>query len=73
MGPLSCCPSDLARYWRQLGEKTMLEYDQNLPQEFAHKPKRVGTGLLTLVLALAAGLLVYALIAILPLISRHQI
>ena len=36
----------------QSREKTMLEYDQNLPQEFAHKPKRMGTGSMVVVLTL---------------------
>ncbi len=48
----------------------MLEYDQNLPQEFAHKPKRMGTGAMVVVLTLATVVLVYALVTLLPIIFR---
>jgi hypothetical protein len=51
----------------------MLEYDQNLPQEFAHAPKRVGMGVQMIALALAAALLIYALVVLLPVISRYQV
>jgi hypothetical protein len=51
----------------------MLEYDQNLPQEFNHKPSRVGTGILAIGLALATISLVYALVVLLPLIARLQV
>jgi hypothetical protein len=52
----------------------MLEYDQNLPQEFAHEQKkRTGGGLQWIALALAAALLIYALIIFLPIISHLQI
>lgn len=51
----------------------MLEYDQNLPQEFDHKPGRIGTGVLAIALALATVALVYALVTLLPVISRHQV
>jgi hypothetical protein len=51
----------------------MLEYDQNLPQDFSHKPSRVGAGLLVIALALATVLLVYALIAFLPIISHYRV
>jgi len=51
----------------------MLEYDQNLPQEFSHSPKRVGIGVQAIALALAAALLIYALVILLPVISRYQV
>jgi len=51
----------------------MLEYDPNLPQEFGHMRKRTGGGLLVFALALATVLLVYALIALLPIVSRYQL
>ncbi len=51
----------------------MLEYDQNLPQEFGHKPKRMGTGAMIVVLALATVVLVYALVVFLPIISHYQV
>ena len=52
----------------------MLEYDQNLPQEFAHEQrKRAGGGLQWIALALAAVVLVYALVVLLPIISQYQI
>jgi hypothetical protein len=51
----------------------MLEYDPNLPQEFSHKPSRVGTSLQIVALALATALLVYILLVLLPLISRLQV
>jgi hypothetical protein len=50
----------------------MLEYDPNLPQEFGHM-KRTGRGLLVFALALATVFLVYALIALLPIVSRYQL
>lgn len=51
----------------------MLEYDPNLPQEFGHKSKRTGTGLMVIAFALAVLFLLYALIVGLPFISHHQI
>ncbi len=53
----------------------MLEYDQNLPQEFSHtrSRSRVGTGLQAVALALAAALLVYALIVFLPIVSHYRV
>jgi hypothetical protein len=51
----------------------MIEYDPNLPQEFSHAPKRASGGAMLIALALAAAFLVYALVALLPLISRHQV
>lgn len=39
----------------------MLEYDQNLPQEFGHKPDRLHAGLQAIVLTLTVVALVYAL------------
>jgi hypothetical protein len=57
----------------QSREKTMLEYDQNLPQEFAHKPKRMGTGAMVVVLTLATVVLVYALVTLLPIISHYRV
>ena len=51
----------------------MIEYDPNLPQEFSHMPKRTSASVMIIVLALAAVFLVYALVALLPLVSRHQI
>jgi hypothetical protein len=51
----------------------MLEYDQNLPQEIAHKPNRVHAGLQAIALALAAVVLVYALIVLLPIISHYRV
>jgi hypothetical protein len=51
----------------------MLEYDPNLPQEFGHIRKRTGAPLVIVALALATVLLVYALIALLPLVSRYQV
>ncbi len=51
----------------------MLEYDQNLPQEFAHKPKRMGTGSMVVVLTLATVVLVYALVTLLPIISHYRV
>jgi len=51
----------------------MLEYDTNLPQEFGHKRRRIGTGLMVIALALATAFLVYALVAGLPFISSHKI
>lgn len=51
----------------------MLEYDQNLPQEFDHQPQRGGAGLQWFALALAAVVLVYALVVLLPIISHYQV
>ena len=51
----------------------MIEYDPNLPQEFGHMPKRTGARVQIIVLALAAVFLLYALVALLPLISRYQV
>jgi hypothetical protein len=51
----------------------MLEYDQNLPQELGHKPSRFNAGLQVIALALAAILLVYALVVLLPLIAHYQV
>jgi hypothetical protein len=51
----------------------MLEYDQNLPQELDEKPKRMSVGVMITILALAGAILVYALIVLLPFISRHQV
>lgn len=51
----------------------MLEYDQNLPQEFAHKPKRMGTGAMVVVLTMATVVLVYALVTLLPIISHYRV
>ncbi len=51
----------------------MLEYDQNLPQEFGHKPKRMGTGAMIVVLSLAVIVLVYALIVFLPIVSHYRV
>ena len=51
----------------------MLEYDPNLPQEFGHMPKRARASFLGLALALATVLLVYTLIALLPVVSRYQV
>ena len=51
----------------------MIEYDPNLPQEFSHMPKRASARVLIIALALATLFLLYALIALLPLVSRHQI
>jgi hypothetical protein len=50
----------------------MLEYDPNLPQEIGH-PKRGKAGLLVLALLLATVLLVYALITLLPVVSRYKL
>jgi cell division protein FtsL len=57
----------------QSREKTMLEYDQNLPQEFANKPKRIGTGTMVVLLTLATVVLVYALVTLLPIISHYRV
>jgi hypothetical protein len=57
----------------QSREKTMLEYDQNLPQEFGHQQKRMGTGVMILLLAAATVLLVYALVVLLPIVSHYKI
>lgn len=51
----------------------MLEYDQNLPQEFAHKPRRMSTGGMIVVLTLATVVLVYALVVLLPIVSHYQV
>jgi hypothetical protein len=51
----------------------MIEYDQNLPQTFSQEKKRASGGGLVIALALAAALLVYALITLLPFVSRHQL
>jgi hypothetical protein len=51
----------------------MIEYDPNLPQEFSHRPKRSGASVQIIVLALAAAFLLYALVALLPLVSRYQV
>jgi hypothetical protein len=51
----------------------MLEYDPNLPQEFGQVPKRARARVMIIVLALATIFLVYALVTLLPFISRHQI
>ena len=51
----------------------MLEYDPNLPQEFGPAPKRARGGLLVIALALATVLLVFALVALLPLVSRYKL
>jgi hypothetical protein len=57
----------------QSRETIMLEYDQNLPQEIGHKPSRVTYGLQVLALALAACLLVYALVILLPIVSHYRV
>jgi hypothetical protein len=54
-------------------ETSMLEYDQNLPQEIGHKPNRILAGLQGIALALALVILVYALIVFLPIISHYQL
>jgi hypothetical protein len=54
-------------------EETMLEYDQNLPQELGHKPGRFHAGLQVVALALAAIVLVYALIVLLPIVSHYKV
>jgi len=51
----------------------MLEYDQNLPQELGHKPSRFSAGLQVITLALAAVVLIYALVVLLPIISHYQV
>jgi hypothetical protein len=51
----------------------MIEYDPNLPQEFSHTPKRTSTSAMVIALALAAVFLVYALVFLLPLVSRYQV
>lgn len=51
----------------------MLEYDQNLPQEFSHKPRRISTGAMIVALVFATVVLVYALIVLLPVISHYQV
>ena len=51
----------------------MLEYDQNLPQEMDHKPRRVSFGLQVVALALAAILLVCALVILLPIVSHYRV
>ena len=51
----------------------MIEYDPNLPQEFSHTPRRANASTMLIVLALAAVFLVYALVALLPFVSRHQL
>ena len=43
----------------------MTDYDPNLPQEFAHMPKRRGLGVVTLTLAVIAVFVVSALVAML--------
>ena len=57
----------------RLREETMLEYDPNLPQEFGPMPKRARSSFLIIALALATVLLVYALVALLPIVSRYQV
>jgi hypothetical protein len=51
----------------------MIEYDQNLPQSFSQEKNRIRGGGLVIALALAAALLVYALVTLLPFVSRHQL
>ena len=51
----------------------MLEYDPNLPQEFGRPPSRTKSRLLVVILVLAAVVLMYALVALLPLVSRYQL
>lgn len=51
----------------------MIEYDPNLPQEFSPMPKRGSGSLLIIALALATVFLLYALIALLPVVSRLQV
>jgi hypothetical protein len=46
----------------------MTDYDPNLPQEFAHMPKRRGLGVVMIILALVAAFVLSALFATL----RHQ-
>ena len=41
-----------------------MEYDQNLPQEFSHQPKRHGAGAVIIAVALAAVFLLFALLAL---------
>ena len=42
----------------------MMEYDQNLPQEFSHQPKRPGASLVIIAAALAGVFLLSALLAL---------
>lgn len=51
----------------------MIEYDPNLPQEFGHVPKRARASFLVFALALATVFLLYALVALLPIVSRYQV
>jgi hypothetical protein len=48
----------------QVREANVMEYDQNLPQEFGHQPKRPGASAAFFAVALAAVFLLFALLAL---------